>query len=511
MYYSPRMSIGGSAARYTLWMSDTMISCFMLYGTGGTQRITFTTGVSVATLSNTMSYNVPSIASQTNEWLYSGAPCAASGGTCTCNNGIVSMLASDNNFMTNIVASTTSVPCTGTGVQKCQCFTSPFTGGQPITLFGTNFGTSDQSSTISVSGGSAASVNMWTSDTSVQLQNPPCPLCTATSLANTIMLYTNGLASNQFSVTPSLTDYGPCMVGTYSNTGKVPCTACQSTHYCATGSTADTTLCAAGYYCPTAASQTICETGYYCPNAGLIAQTLCAAGSYCATTLSQLICSSGNYCAAGTTVNTITCAAGFFCNSPTTQVACQSTHYCAAGTTTDTTLCPVGFYCPTPSSKMICGIGHYCAAGTITDITQCAAGSFCATPATQVICNSGFGSLSGATVCYSMCLASAGSFCPPAATSPIPCTPGSFCSTSGLSAPDGVCTTNGTYCPPGSSSPMPCSAGTYCQNTSSQQICVPGYYCPPNSTAQTPCPSNTYSIYTSRTVCPAHRSKCKRS
>lgn len=85
-----------------------------------------------------------------------------------------------------------------------------------------------------------------------------------------------------------------------------------------------------------------------------------------------------------------------------------------------------------------------------------------------------------------------GQFCPPgsAEASPCPigtfcastgmsaptaCTPGSFCNSTGLSA--AVPCTQGSYCPIGSNASNACPAGLVCANTFSIVSCQPGHYC----------------------------------
>ena len=72
-----------------------------------------------------------------------------------------------------------------------------------------------------------------------------------------------------------------------------------------------------------------------------------------------------------------------------------------------------------------------------------------------------------------------GYYCPIGSSSPVPCTPGNYCETSGLRIPTG-----------------PCSAGYYCNHSSSQRdqyVCPLGHYCLEGSGLPMPCPAGTYS------------------
>lgn len=220
---------------------------------------------------------------------------------------------------------------------------------------------------------------------------------------------------------------------------------------------------------------------------------------------------------------------------------------CSAGTITnvigayqqaDCVSCPPGFYCPNSASlskTVECKAGFYCSGGAYTD--------------------NGVGTGTGACTDQH--------YCPSGTNEPINCTPGRYCSGTGLSAPTGSCTAGyyclegsntatpstgamggpcpaGSYCPAGSSIYIQCPTGTFNPNTGSTastacQVCTAGkkclgrgltapstdcpagyyctqnpytlkdceegYYCPAGSDNQIKCPSGQYNPYTLQSTC----------
>ena len=165
---------------------------------------------------------------------------------------------------------------------------------------------------------------------------------------------------------------GNCPPGTFNGrTGgksRYDCNACTAGKYCqGTANPAPDGDCSAGYYCP-ARSQT--STQYttlpgYYSKAGAAEPTKCAKGTY------------GPYTAIGdvTTVgrdhkaDCLPCMAGFYCPDEGMSDTYKD--------------CPKGHYCPAGSSKV-----KPCKAGTYTnelnrvsetDCKPCSPGSFCAT------------------------------------------------------------------------------------------------------------------------------------
>ena len=100
-----------------------------------------------------------------------------------------------------------------------------------------------------------------------------------------------------------------------------------------------------------------------------------------------------------------------------------------------------------------------------------------------------------------------GQYCPPASAVATACPIGSFCATTGISAPTACtlgsyCNTTGmstvvpcmqgSYCPQASNASNACPAGSFCANSSSIASCLPGAYCPARSTASLLCPVGYY-------------------
>ena len=67
-----------------------------------------------------------------------------------------------------------------------------------------------------------------------------------------------------------------------------------------------------------------------------------------------------------------------------------------------------------------------------------------------------------------------GFYCPPGSARPLPCDAGSYCNTTALAAPGGLCGA-GYHCTRGSTDPhaLPCPAGHYCPRGSPQPLPCP--------------------------------------
>lgn len=259
---------------------------------------------------------------------------------------------------------------------------------------------------------------------------------------------------------------------------------------------------------------------------------------------------------------------------------CEAGSYCPYNGTITASPCPQGYYCPgtnssAPLPTMPCPAGTY---GTkkgfasVSQCSQCDPGKACTSEglsAPSQTCYSGYMCLVGspspnpqelvvtATATYGPC--PAGYYCNPygynggcdlsslRAPCPVgtfnpntgaadssacqPCTPGSFCAITGLSAPNGTCTAGyycagssasatdapcpaGSACIAGSASHTPCAPGTFtaamrassCANCPAGSACpsygmsVPlqcpaGFFCRGSNVAGTesPCPSGTFS------------------
>ncbi|CAK8677709.1 unnamed protein product [Clavelina lepadiformis] len=349
-------------------------------------------------------------------------------------------------------------------------------------------------------------------------------------------------------------DPAQCKPGTYNNAthGKNEsyCLECPPGRSCSEFNLAEPNgYCTAGYYCSGGAEQSTppedtavpwgaaCEPGYYCPT-GSPSQRLCEPGTY----------------------NTEEKASS--CHN------CPEGYQCRGGQ--DRILCPIGFYCPNGTGLFprSCPPGTYRAsvgAATIDDCTPCDAGKYCdelnQTSSTKD-CDPGYFCRSGVNVSNPTTTPSTGDggVCPPgnycprgtgepegcdvgkysdqmglqAADECLDCEPGKFCSTTGLTAPDGNCTagyfcsggsststptgtggdlcSSGFYCPEGTPAELRCPAGGYSNSTGlaectpcepgfycpaetvdyTRNPCVPGYYCPAGSSTYVPCPPGSY-------------------
>ena len=294
-----------------------------------------------------------------------------------------------------------------------------------------------------------------------------------------------------------------CPMGTYSNkyglSSELECTLCDGGSYCdqlnATGVSGS---CLGGHYClqgntrpdphfnissdcglvpPLCAGITasldkggVCTVGHYCPG-GTTIPLPCPPGTYSNTSgLSAcLSCPEGYYCLEGSSTYANTpCTTGYYCPEGTefsTQFPCQPGTYnneSGLKALTECLDCPGGWYCEgegLTEPTGLCFTGHYCTA-------RAQSGSPNATSHGGGRCERGF-------------------YCPGGTSTPIPCTPGSYCVTDGLGAPSDFCDA-GYYCRIGSSTATPNSSEV-------GGVCSEGHYCPVNSTSPTPCPPGTYS------------------
>ena len=327
----------------------------------------------------------------------------------------------------------------------------------------------------------------------------------------------------------------PCPVGTYSNinmqTTLSDCARCDDGYYCdQLAATVKTGKCDAGYYCIKDASMLvgfktsrpadhICQKGHYCTLGTTIMQP-CLSTEYQDLT-GQSACKS--------------CPAGYWC----TDVA---KHYCKPGDEKPSYYCPDGIRAQVP-----CNDGYYdvqAGSSSVSDCKPCPAGKYCPLvpgaaeeklndcPAGRY-CVEGTGTTKG-VIC------GAGYYCPAAIAAQMPCPPGKYCETTGLSDTDlatrdctagyhcilrsttptptlsvrGVICPAGNFCPAGAKEPIacppgtyrgltggaipadctPCTATDYCQSrglTAPTNDCPAGYYCP-TGTAQdkkNPCAS----------------------
>ncbi|RUS80256.1 hypothetical protein EGW08_011985, partial [Elysia chlorotica] len=293
-------------------------------------------------------------------------------------------------------------------------------------------------------------------------------------------------------------DWSPCPKGTYSNQTNLykitQCKDCDGGYHCSLeGATEPTGLCDVGYYC---------QSGVDRPNPDNAATN----SSYPATcpllgghTGFGDICPRGYYCPQGSE-QPIGCAAGSY-QDQEGQGLCKN--------------CPAGFYCPdnsTDFSDKPCPSGYYCpestqfsvqfpcASGTFNNATgqtnvsacvACTGGSYCASSGLfepSGLCSPGWYCYEGSTQAMptdpsmgGKC--TYGQYCPEGSSNFTLCDGGTYCSQAGLSAPSGNCS-QGYYCLLGAILPTP--------SDSTGNGCPRGHYCPEGSTYGTPCPIGYY-------------------
>lgn len=166
---------------------------------------------------------------------------------------------------------------------------------------------------------------------------------------------------------------------------------------------------------------TICPIGSYCPISSQ-APTLCPIGSYNPVTggssiaLNCLNCPPGKYCGStGLSAPSGLCASGYFCLASAIEISPPANDLIS----NRWGKCPIGYYCPTGTAYPFpCPIGTYSATeqlGASTSCTTCTAGSYCET--------------TGLTAPTNLC--DAGYYCPTGVSTSRPdaykCTPGNMC------------------------------------------------------------------------------------
>ena len=325
-----------------------------------------------------------------------------------------------------------------------------------------------------------------------------------------------------------------CPPGTFSSALALEfvaeCVQCTPGRFCeGHGLVAPTDDCSAGYFCTIGADSARpanlsanygpCPIGHFCPPATQLPRP-CPAGSHNPVEFQEtcLSCPPGYYCPVGT--------------SDFTLHPCPVGHYCLANTESATQYpCPLGSYNPSNSSRSLsaclpCPAGSYCGSeGLSMPSDACNSGYFCSglayTPNPSMVDFFTFidsailslGNVSTGDICPE------GSFCPRQSDTPNPCTPGFYCSGSGLSTVSDPCLP-GYFCNGSSTEPHPvgqsygdlCPPGTYCEEASSVPFpCPPATFAPhsgnENLTACLPCTAGSYcsshGLSTPTTLCPS--------
>jgi hypothetical protein len=311
-----------------------------------------------------------------------------------------------------------------------------------------------------------------------------------------------------------------CPKGTYGATINLrsasDCTSCPAGKTCSQpGLTAPDGDCDAGYFCSGGASTPrpaggLCPIGAYCPRGTTQAQS-CDPGTYNSfpgmRSASDCIpCTQGYYCSGSSNPTpTAQCSAGYYCTggaSAPTQYSAEPGYYTIVGSSQQIQ-CPAGTFSSSPNSVACtpCTSGKYCNSFGMIEGLTCPAGFFCVTGAINPVpCALGTLNPTAGLAVTSACQ---------------PCTPGSYCGSTGLTAVSGLCSAGyfcysgspsptpmfnltalgtlytqttfgqcpqGNYCPAGTDVPIKCNIGFYLDHEGASDVsecvpCVPGYYC----------------------------------
>ncbi|CAM4616195.1 unnamed protein product [Lepidochelys kempii] len=326
----------------------------------------------------------------------------------------------------------------------------------------------------------------------------------------------------------------PCPPGSYSPSlglgAEKQCQPCPAGQYCGQAGLSDlsqTAPCHAGYVCHEGNSAPCpsdgirgykCPSGFFCPT-GTRLEIPCEPGTFSpmpgASTC--LPCPAGMACRHAATVEPVSCPRGYYCPA---QAAMPLP--CPEGTMNNLNgalspaackLCPVGRYCRGDANwepDGLCSAGYYCSGGAADAIPHrtprlplngpCPPGHYCP-EGTQFPVACPVGTLNNATGGSSQ-------------DSCVPCYPGFFCASIGLSSPTGPCAAGfycpanfssfsptaflcpkGHFCSSGSVHPAPCPTGEYQPNRGSESCipCQPGFYCQEAVAGDPqPCPPHTY-------------------
>ena len=200
--YSGQNRIGLSGSQATSWTSSTSINSRCSQGVGSGLRVSVTIGLSIGTEVSAITYNLPVVVSGSSQSRsVTGSWCASVGGTCLCQ-GIVSFVGSDGSLSSSVSDSSISVTCSGASTEMCYCFNRPFTGGQSVTVIGSNFGVDDQTPSAIISS-SSAELTHWLSQSSLICTLPTCTDCVLSSTSQSLVVDVAGLVStSQFISVP---------------------------------------------------------------------------------------------------------------------------------------------------------------------------------------------------------------------------------------------------------------------------------------------------------------------
>ncbi|XP_046718698.1 zonadhesin isoform X3 [Silurus meridionalis] len=344
----------------------------------------------------------------------------------------------------------------------------------------------------------------------------------------------------------------PCPRGTYSNTQGLTsadeCIVCPVGYFCGAhalvqpsgpcvpgflcflGATVPNptdnntgALCPPGVYCQLGVREGDCSPGYYCDwGSSNPEQRLCPAGFYCpAGTDKPIACDPGTFSSImgnSERDNCEPCPAGYFCqgNGVVVPIPCPRGFYCPLGTAMDTEFpCPQGTVQPQIGASnegdcLLCPSGMFCSLPGLSEPTgHCQEGYYCSSGAITPNATGYKMNSTGNNMCPT------GYYCPAGTGYPLPCPPGTYSSSPGLSTVEDC-----QSCPPGyfceqlamanASNALLCDAGYVCLKGSRSArpvdkqegyICPSGYSCPIGTPVEIPCEPGTYSSASGASNC----------
>ncbi len=299
-----------------------------------------------------------------------------------------------------------------------------------------------------------------------------------------------------------------CLAGEYQDqTQQTSCRACEAGYSCAQGAT-HMTPCAKGSFTSASMLKDVCEpciAGEFQLSERQTACSPCPAGSYCPTgAAAALPCDAGTYSNATKLTSPSDCMSaevGFYAPAGSTvQFPCRPGTYSPMGGMADCLPCPGGTYRPGSESSLVDfedGSGPAVQRGFV-DVAQSG--------------DDLQGALPSSAAELLTCLAcEPGSFCPPGASAPLPCSEGTYSNANNLtSASQCAITEPGFYAPTGSVEKIACLAGTVAQGYRSSictacsagsfqrltgqtacEICPSTSYCPQGTATPVVCPPGT--------------------
>ncbi|KAI4815467.1 hypothetical protein KUCAC02_005611 [Chaenocephalus aceratus] len=305
-----------------------------------------------------------------------------------------------------------------------------------------------------------------------------------------------------------------CPKGFYCPLGSAFPLPCEAGSYCnKTGLDVPTGPCAAGYYCPKGSLNphaSLCPPGHYCPP-GTLLPLPCPVGTIQSSLGGSTVeacqqCPQGHYChQRGTTEPSGWCAEGYYCPEGQSaerpqQNVCSVGHYCEKGSVKPTACLPGSYQLRQgQGSCKTCPAGSHCPDQGMTIPMPCERGFYCPSgSANQHACPAGtYGNKSGMVEEWQCSLCDPGVYCKGTDNlTGFPCPPGFFCF---------VRTSVPKPCPKGTFSTQSglvdesqcrrCSPGFYCSETGLSAVsgaCLPGHYCSEGSIVPSPCPSGSY-------------------